>query len=169
MATKEWRVNDGQKDHVIVLKHGYFSGKREIYLDGKLVDSGQKMMEMGSDYPVPFPGQKSVVVRIYNNVLTYKYDLIVNGISQTTGGYVESIGAIPGWAWIFVVIGVVLVFTGGAIGGALGGGAAFICVTVARNSTMGTFNRVLACLGIMVLAWVGYFVIAGAIVRPMFR
>jgi hypothetical protein len=169
MANKQWRLKDGQQEHVIFLKHGYFSGKREIFVDDKLVASGQSLIEFGNDYPIPFPGNRSVVVRINTNGLTYKYDLIVDEISQESGRRVEPIGPVPAWVWIFVVAEVALVFLGGAIGGALGAVAAYLSVTIARNPALSIFNRVVFCLGAAVLAWVGYLVIAGAIVRPMFR
>ena len=63
---------------------------------------------------------------------------------------------IPKWAWLFFVacVAIPIVSMGGAIPGAIGGGGAFACLALARNSTKSLNIRLAACVGITVLCWV---------------
>lgn len=72
--------------------------------------------------------------------------------------------ATPMWAWIFVVacVAIPVVSLGGAIPGALGGGGAFACYTVARRPT-GAGTRVAACAGIVLACWLAFVAFAVAV------
>lgn len=64
-------------------------------------------------------------------------------------------GAIPAWAWIFVVAcGIIPVLAlGGAIPMALGFGGGAGCVAIARNPTSPIAVRVSICIGITIACW----------------
>ena len=62
---------------------------------------------------------------------------------------------IPIWAWGFAIacIAIPIITVGGAIPGAIGGGGAAGCVSVARDDTKALGTRLFLCGGITALCW----------------
>ena len=83
------------------------------------------------------------------------FDVVKDGVYLGSGKkYVPA----PKWIWAFIIALVPLVFVGGAIGAIFGLVGAAICAKVAK-SAINTVLRVLLCLLITGLSWVGYLVI----------
>jgi hypothetical protein len=63
---------------------------------------------------------------------------------------------IPGWAWIFVVgcLLIPIITVGGAIPGAIGGGGAFGCVSIARDPSNAVATRVIYCAVVTGICWI---------------
>lgn len=146
MTHKVWTVNFPDGQHTIELEHGYFSGKKVISVDGRVVHESKNLFDMGGNYPILVARQPCTVV-IRTNGFTYSYDL-------RTNDSVEPVTT-PGWAWLFVAacILIPILTLGGAIPGGLGAGGAAACYSLARNKEWGTMTRVAACLGVTVLCW----------------
>ena len=72
---------------------------------------------------------------------------------------------IPPWAWIFAIACVMIpVLTlGGALPGAIGGGGAFGCISIARDPTKELGLRVVLCSGVVVLCWGLFLVFLGGV------
>lgn len=159
MAKKEWifELEDGQ--HTVELEHSYFSGKRVIRVDGNLLESSTKvqhaLIDTGSEHKFNI-GTHPCVVTISSNGITFKYDLIIDGRSVTTGQPAAASQPLPGWSWAFIIAcGLIpVVALGGAIPAVLGIGGAFACTAIARNKSKSTGTRIALCVGVTVLVWI---------------
>ncbi len=169
MAKKVWTFMLEDGTHTVELAHGYWSGKRTIRVDGKLLQHtakvGHAVMDFGSDHPFSI-GSHRGSVRIQTNGLTYRYDLVLDGRSIVTGRPAAGSAKLPPWAWAFILAcGVIPILTlGGAIPGAIGAGGVVGCISIARNSARPTISRVMLCAGVTVLCWallITFFVVAG--------
>ena len=88
MARAEWTVRVGGRDARIALEHGYWSGKRRIFVDGveqQLPASERvRVIDFGSVHRLALEGTLCDVV-VRTNGLWFTYDLIVDGVSRSTG------------------------------------------------------------------------------------
>lgn len=87
-----------------------------------------------------------------------------NGINVATGEEYAP-DKMPGWIWVFYILFIIEFFLviGGAIGGALNGGGAFICAGIAVNKKMNGVAKFFACLGVFVVFTVIEVILAIAI------
>lgn len=160
MTTRTWKVELEDGAHTVQLEHGYFSGKRTISVDGQPVVQTAKAshaaFDVGSQQAFTVAGHPCEVRIETPNGLTYRYDLIVDGRSVTTGQAVGARLPMPTWAWIFIVLcGLIPVVTlGGIIPIILGVGGAFGCRAIASNPGDSQARRIGACLALTVTAWV---------------
>jgi hypothetical protein len=78
-------------------------------------------------------------------------------------------GPIPKWAWLFAVacFTIPVVSLGGAIQGALGGGAGGYCLDYSRKLGLTVRARMVRCAIVVVAAWLVFFAFMAA-VRPIF-
>lgn len=83
MAHRQWTVFVDGNRHEVELEHAYWSGRRVVRVDGEEVLNRRQFMDMGSVDAVPV-GSKTAVVVVRTNGLTFRYDLVIDGISQTT-------------------------------------------------------------------------------------
>ncbi len=62
---------------------------------------------------------------------------------------------IPAWAWLFVAacVAIPVITLGGAIPGAIGGGGAFGCVAIARDTSKPVGVRLGLCIAVTVVCW----------------
>jgi hypothetical protein len=87
MARKVWtfEIEDGR--HTVELEHGYWSGKRIIRMDGKVVQQTGKiahLFDAGSEHRF-LAGEHSFVIYIRPSLIHFQYDLAINGHSVQTG------------------------------------------------------------------------------------
>ena len=84
MAKKNWIVNLEDCEHRIKLEHGYISGKRIIYLDGKVIEHiNHNFIDSGSKHE--FKINEHICVVLIEVVFKFSYDLIIDDISVKTG------------------------------------------------------------------------------------
>ena len=77
MAKKVWTFKLEDGNHVVELEHGYWSGKRDIIVDGVPLESSSKIWDTGSVHHFKVSGVPCVL-RIKGGVISFKYDLYVD-------------------------------------------------------------------------------------------
>lgn len=116
--------------HTLDLHHNYWITKRAIRLDGVLLPPDQirsySIFGMQSDDLFNVDGH-ACVVHIRSNGVAYNYDFVIDGISVQTEEAVDiprqvfqaqpgGKDAMPGWAWLFImlclVVGIGAIFAG---------------------------------------------------------
>lgn len=159
MAQRTWTVNVGGQPHTVELKHGYFSGHRELRLDGQPVPlpprGALSWLDIGGEHPFQIAGRPAAVL-IGSNGLTFSYDLVVDGRSVTTGNEVKRT-EMPGWGWGFVLACAIIpvVTVGGVVPVVIGAGGAIACHRTARDGTRPERSRAMRCAGITAACWAG--------------
>lgn len=84
MAKKIWIIKLDDVEHKIELEHGSVSGKRIIYLDGKVIEYIRyNIFDKGSKHYFIINNHRCVV--LINSEFKFSYDLIIDGISAETG------------------------------------------------------------------------------------
>ena len=78
MAKKRWAFKLDNADHSVELEHGWWSGKREIIIDGVPWESSTKFFDTGSVHHFKI-SEVPCVLHIKNKVFTFQYDFYVNG------------------------------------------------------------------------------------------
>lgn len=78
MAKRIWEINLEGKTHVVQIKHGYWSGKREIMVDGKLVVKGRGINASGVSHIFNID-EYNCELHIATNGFVYRYILFVDG------------------------------------------------------------------------------------------
>ena len=155
MAKKSWTFELEDGEHTVTLEHGFFSGKRVIHVNGELLEESQQMLDLGSAHAFELSGH-DCVVDIRTNLLSFGYDLVIDGRSLETGeeGF-EPQPMPPGWAWIFVAACAVIPFVavGGAVPALIGFGGAAVCIAIARDVSKVIALRVVLCMGVTALCW----------------
>lgn len=167
MAKKSWSFQLEGGTHTIDLEHGYWSGKRKIYLDGTLIHESFKtqllLFDTGSEIPFQI-GEHSGSVIIRTNGIIFSYDVVLDGRSLETGQHVKPSTPVPVWGWLFIIAcGVIpIISLGGVIPAALGIGGAFGCASITRNASLSVIQKVIFSIGVTILCWVLFvFLIIG--------
>jgi hypothetical protein len=89
MAQRTWEVDVQGIHHTVNLKHGYWSGRREIFLDGQPLVKDRHLIDKGSQHPFSIDG-RSCELGITTNGITYDYYLLLDGQP------VDAVGRKPG-------------------------------------------------------------------------
>ncbi|HLF92382.1 MAG TPA: hypothetical protein VJB14_02905 [Planctomycetota bacterium] len=175
-----WKVTT-DAPHTVVAEISLVTSRETLWVDGKVV-SDQKSMKFRNEHPVPLGAGhegKAIVSTAWYGVPRCRLE--VDGrerpASKGEKGRVEmpaeapAQAKMPGWAWVFIVLcaAIPVITLGGAIPGAIGGGAAAGCAGVSRIQTLSTAARVGICIGITVAAWVAFVVIVGSLVAARRR
>jgi hypothetical protein len=84
MATRVWTFDLDGVNHVVELQHGTISGTRIVLVDGQVVGQGKRFVDFGSTHPFQI-GQHSGAVAIRTKVITFSYDLTLDGSSLGAG------------------------------------------------------------------------------------
>ena len=85
MTIKTWNFALHGQLHTLILEHGIFSRKRAIVLDGQLLEHiPRNLIDFGSRHEYHM-GSHSLVVVIRWKFVGFAYDLLVDGVSLTTG------------------------------------------------------------------------------------
>jgi len=79
MGKRTWEVTVYEGKHVIKLRHGYFTGKRIIWLDGNVIEESRKISNHASQYFFSIEDKKCEV-GITSNGFTYAYYLLVDNV-----------------------------------------------------------------------------------------
>lgn len=155
MAERTWTIELNDGSHVVELRHSYWTGRREIRLDGRIVHRGGNLLSnFGCTVELPVPGHE-VAVLLRTNGVTFAYDLVVDGRSVTTEEEVDVrgpvlIGGLPVIAHIFgpLCFMIPIVARNGLDAVILGSIAGAGCVAVARMHRVPSSNRIWLCAGI---------------------
>jgi hypothetical protein len=76
----------------------------------------------------------------------------------------KRLSGLPIWAWPFVVAcGIMVIFPGGLIAGAIGGASAAGCAVIAQSSSWSVLIRVVICIALAIGAWILAIFISGAV------
>ncbi len=159
MTKRTWTLDLEDGTHTVHLNHGYFSGKRTITVDGRPVVQSASVkdaaFDTGSRQAFTIAGHPCEVRIETPNGLTYRYDLVVDGRSATTGRPVGARLPMPGWGWAFVALCALipLVTLGGLVPVVLGIGGAFGCHTIATTSGDSRTRRIAACTALTLTVW----------------
>jgi hypothetical protein len=82
MAKKVWVFDVKGERHIVELEHGFWSGKRDILVDGVPFYSGSKVYDTGSVHQFDISGVPCVL-RIKGKAISFGYELYVDGKSIT--------------------------------------------------------------------------------------
>jgi len=108
MTKKTWQIKLEDGQHIIELDHGFFSGKRNIRVDGKtILDSSEfkhLVFDTGGVHEFNINSHPCAVV-IRTNGITFNYDFAVDGHSIASGKPIDSIKPLPAWIWVLIVSG----------------------------------------------------------------
>jgi hypothetical protein len=77
MATEAWQVRTPDGDHLVELEHGYFSGKRTVWVDGEVVvHEGTHLIDLGDVFAIPL-GTTRGFLAIRPTLFGFRYSLKV--------------------------------------------------------------------------------------------
>lgn len=113
MTKKTWQFELEDGTHQVELEHGFFSGKRKIQVDGRIVFESNEfrhlVFDTGGVHNFNVNSHPCAVIIRTDNGITFSYDLAVDGFSITTGKSIDSIKPVPAWVWLLIV-GVIYFF-----------------------------------------------------------
>ena len=78
MGQRSWTFQGYDAQHTVKVKHGYWSGKRTVTLDGIVIHESRKLWDTGSEHRFD-AGGKPCVLKIRNSPFHYDYELFVDG------------------------------------------------------------------------------------------
>ena len=159
MKLHHWTVKDsGGFEHEVTLKTSAWSGKHTLTVDGEssVIQPKLKPALLGlTEQPLTVGGRDCQLV-----IIGRKADLAVDGVYLTSGQPYVPYQSLPGWAWIFLVLCILMCLTGGALPMGIGLGSAIWCGRTSVSPHLSTAMKVLTCVGITVLAWIALFTTA---------
>ena len=154
---KQWIIQIDGVPHGVEFKQGTWSGKMSCTVDGveTVIPNKFTYNYAGMDVPVQIGTKECRLVRSGKML-----DIAVDGIYAESGKPYVPLGKMPGWAWIFVALCLILPIAalGGALPVILGILGAAACARTARYPRK-TASNVLRCVGITALCWVLWYVL----------
>jgi hypothetical protein len=80
MARRRWTLKLDDGVHVVELEHGYWSGRRRLWLDGEpVLEAGPRVFDDGGSQHTLTIGRHEVDIHIRTNGLWFSYRLAVDG------------------------------------------------------------------------------------------
>lgn len=164
MKSTNWNITDGEHVYKIVLE------KNKVAIDNAPPVALRKLERkplphsIEAIYKIPVGGREANLHIGYMGSVV----LEMNGFDCKTGeAYIAK--KMQGWSWIFVILHIVNLFllVGGAIGGAITALAIAITVTLAGDNSKKLIKRVLACIGVYIVAIIIDLIIIQLIVGIM--
>jgi hypothetical protein len=93
MGKKIWNVTVDSKSHEVVLNHGYWSGKRQVFVDGNEVqlpvNKSRMLLDFGNTLPFEVAG-KNYEIQIKTNGITFSYHLHEQGQAGPQPSQIET-------------------------------------------------------------------------------
>jgi hypothetical protein len=176
MAQKVWTVQLPDGAHIVELQHGTKSGKRELRVDGALVDLGmlgRKFVDTGSVHPFSLAGRPCEVQIQPRGLGSWYYSLKVDGESLDPPMPPRRT---PAWAALFVFVCLAptlqllqhdVPIAGLLVTLAVGLGGTVGCLAIASDTVRPTDQRVIRCIllsaGILFVMFLPRLLIQGAI------
>lgn len=152
---KTWTLDVDGASHTIELDHGFWSGKRTISVDGRVAHASRRLIDFGSNTPIEV-GTHRINVIVMTNGVTFRYDIVVDGISEATGRPIAVVQShLPWWGWLFAAACLAIpIFTlGGVFPVIIGAFGMLTVVSNATNASLTERTRVLRCLSVTIAAW----------------
>lgn len=84
MAKKIWKFELDDGAHIVELEHGYWTGKRILRVDNKVVEHTDMFFDLGSEHAFEISGHRCFI-HIIPPGLSVDYDLVVDGSSLQVG------------------------------------------------------------------------------------
>ena len=158
---KSWSVTLGGITHNVKYQDGF--GKRTVTVDGRADPIPTKFIHsiVGLEHPVLLGGQECRLV-VAPGFTKTTVDLAVNGVFLDSGKPYEPLKKVPGWAWIFVVLCLLIIFMGGAVPMLVGLLGAYGCIAMARGKNS-TGAKVVGCIAVTVVCWAVVFLVSALI------
>lgn len=156
---KEWNLEIEGNMYNVVLERSMWLGKIKIYINE--VEQGIINVPFqtykGLDHPIYIGGKECRLVILGNMA-----DIVMDGILVDSGKQYIPFLKTPLWTWIFIVgsLAIPVVNQGGLIPAALGILGAVYCIRIGVSPYMKTGMKVLASLGIVLIAWLLWFIFA---------
>ena len=105
MTQKIWQFELEDGKHKVELDHGFYSGKRNIRVDGNPILNSFKLRHLvfdtGGMYEFNINSHPcAVIIRLNDGMTSFSYDLAVDGLSITTGQPIDPIKPLPAWVWL---------------------------------------------------------------------
>lgn len=70
-----WRVEANGSEHEVVLNWSYWGGRREVVVDGEVIDSRRRPLLWWSEQPFQIDGQQCKVVTRPQNINVAKFEV----------------------------------------------------------------------------------------------
>lgn len=160
---KEWNLEIDGNMYNVVLERSLWLGKIKIYINE--VEQGIINVPFqtykGLDHPIYIGGKECRLV-----VLGNMADIVMDGVLVDSGKAYMPFLKTPLWTWIFIVgcLAIPVINQGGLIPAALGILGSVYCIRIGVSPYMKTKIKVLASLGVVLAAWVLWFIFAVLIV-----
>jgi len=61
MAINEWKIELDNETYRIILEHGYWSGKRIIHINGRVVLEDKRLVDAGDLYSMNIKGHECII------------------------------------------------------------------------------------------------------------
>lgn len=150
-----WDVEVNGEMHTVFVKTSMLSSKVYLTVDEKesIIKKGWKADFVGMDIPFNIEDTECHLV-LSGNVP----DLAVDGIYVGSAEIYEPLKPVPAWAWIFVVLCMVIpiMSAGGAIPMVIGFVGASSCVKTACSVRGSVIAKIINCVFTTVFCWIIY-------------
>ena len=158
-SKKEWHINIEGNEYHVVLERNIWSGRNKLFINEVQQELTNVPFQAykGSDQLIYIGGKESRLV-----VLGNKADIAIDGVFVDSGKVYTPFEKIPVWSWFFVVASLVIpiVSLGGLVPIALGFLGIVYSVRIGISPYMKTGMKVLASFGVVLLAWVLWYLFA---------
>jgi hypothetical protein len=156
---KEWNIEIEGNNYNVVLERSIFLGKNKLYIN----EMQQELMNIpfqtykGLDQPIYIGGKECRLV-----VLGNRADIVIDGLYLDSGKPYKPFEKIPVWTWVFIIasMAIPIINVGGLIPAALGILGSVYCIRIGVSPYMKTGMKVLASFGVVLIAWLLYFIFA---------
>lgn len=82
MTTKRWTFRGASELHVVELVHGWFSGKRRLTVNGRVLVDATTLLDGGSHHTFELEGRACAVDITCPTGISYRYALTVDGVDM---------------------------------------------------------------------------------------
>ena len=108
MPVEEFEIEVNKKPHIVKFEYSYLALRRKIWVDGKLIHQTKYLFEYLGGRLFEIDDVPSAIYILTLPIpFAIQIELIVDGISQTSGKPIKFPIQVPVWAMIFVVINLI--------------------------------------------------------------
>jgi|GEM_PF-2012438 len=152
-------VIDGQNHEVTIQRSG---GQYHAAIDGRHYSTFRlgagSFLSVNEDFPIQVDGETLLIAFRGKHIR-----LVHDGRYLDNGEEHKPAKPFPKWYWVFVVIHLIMIFTGGVPAWVLGLAGMGICGKIAGSGRLNTGVKVLLCCVCVVVVWVVLLFVVGLI------